>query len=50
VGEDGLFEIVNETEAAVEPIPWNQFVADTKGLGCDWSDPSKGGKYNLKDV
>jgi len=50
VGEDGLFEIVNETEAAVEPIPWNQFVADTKGLGCDWSDPSKGGKYKLKDV
>ncbi len=50
VGEDGLFEIVNQTEAAVEPIPWNQFVADTKGLGCDWSDPNKGGKYNLKDI
>ncbi|MFP4102013.1 urea ABC transporter substrate-binding protein [Coleofasciculus sp.] len=50
VGEDGLFEIVNETEAAVEPIPWNQFVADTKGLGCDWSDPNKGGKYKLKEI
>ncbi|MEQ8755794.1 MAG: urea ABC transporter substrate-binding protein [Coleofasciculus sp. G1-WW12-02] len=50
VGDDGLFEIVNETEAAVEPIPWNQFVAETKGYGCDWSDLSKGGKYKLKDV
>ncbi|MEQ9670304.1 urea ABC transporter substrate-binding protein [Coleofasciculus sp. G2-EDA-02] len=47
VGDDGLFEIVNETEAAVAPIPWNQFVAETKGYGCDWSDLSKGGKYKL---
>lgn len=45
VREDGLFEIVNETKTAVTPIPWNQFVKDTKGFACDWSDQSKGGKY-----
>ena len=45
VREDGMFEIVNATNAAVEPLPWNQFVKETKGYGCDWSDPNKGGKY-----
>jgi urea transport system substrate-binding protein len=45
VREDGLFEIVNSTPAAVEPVPWNQYVAETKGFACDWSDPAKGGKY-----
>jgi urea transport system substrate-binding protein len=45
VREDGLFEIVNSTPAAVEPQPWNQYVAATKGYACDWSDPKKGGKY-----
>ncbi|HEY9667168.1 MAG TPA: urea ABC transporter substrate-binding protein [Coleofasciculaceae cyanobacterium] len=47
VGEDGLFKIVNSTNKSVEPIPWNQFVAETKGLGCDWTDLSKGGKYKV---
>jgi urea transport system substrate-binding protein len=45
VGADGLFKIVNETTAAVDPVPWNQFVADTKDFACDWSDPAKGGKF-----
>ena len=45
VGEDGLFKIVFETKDAVKPIPWNQFVAETKGFACDWSDPKKGGKF-----
>lgn len=45
VRDDGLFEIVNETDAAVTPIPWNQFVKDTKGFACDWSDQNKGGKF-----
>jgi urea transport system substrate-binding protein len=45
VREDGLFEIVNSTPAAVEPQPWNQYVAATKGYACDWSDPAKGGKF-----
>jgi urea transport system substrate-binding protein len=45
VRQDGLFDIVYATPAPVEPSPWNQFVAETRGLGCDWSDPAKGGKY-----
>ncbi len=47
VRDDGLFEIVNATEQAVAPLPWNQFVADTKGFACDWSDQTKGGKYKI---
>ncbi|MDF5711684.1 MAG: urea ABC transporter substrate-binding protein [Nostoc sp. S4] len=42
---DGLFDIVYATPAPVEPVPWNQFVKETKGFACDWSDPAKGGKY-----
>jgi urea transport system substrate-binding protein len=45
VREDGLFDIVYDTKAIVKPIPWNQFVKDTKGYSCDWSDPAKGGKF-----
>ncbi len=45
VRKDGLFEIVNSTSAAVDPLPWNQYIAATKGYACDWSDPKKGGKY-----
>jgi len=45
VREDGLFEIVHATDQAVKPVPWNQYVTDTKGFACDWADPNKGGKY-----
>lgn len=45
VGDDGLFKIVYASKEAVKPIPWNQYVAETKGYACDWSDPKKGGKY-----
>jgi urea transport system substrate-binding protein len=45
VRDDGLFEIVNSTPAAVVPQPWNQYVAATKGYACDWSDPKKGEKF-----
>ncbi|MBD0269290.1 MAG: urea ABC transporter substrate-binding protein [Cyanobacteria bacterium Co-bin8] len=45
VRDDGLFDIVWSTEGPVDPVPWNQYVADTKGFACDWSDPAKGGKY-----
>ena len=47
VGEDALFKIVYETKAAVKPLPWNQYVKETKGYACDWSDPKKGGKYKM---
>ena len=45
VRADGLFDIINSTPAPVEPLPWNQYVAETKGYACDWSDAKKGGKY-----
>jgi urea transport system substrate-binding protein len=45
IRDDGLFKIVYETKEAVAPVPWNQFVAETKGFACDWSDPAKGSKY-----
>jgi urea transport system substrate-binding protein len=47
VNEKGLFDIVYASKEAVKPIPWNQFVKDTKGYSCDWSDPKKGGKYKV---
>lgn len=45
VRDDGLFDIVYDSKTAVAPVPWNQYVADTKGYSCDWSDPAKGGKF-----
>lgn len=47
VRDDGLFDVVFSTPEAVKPIPWNQFVAETKGYACDWSDPAKGEKYSI---
>jgi urea transport system substrate-binding protein len=47
VNEKGLFDIAYASKEAVKPIPWNQFVKDTKGYSCDWSDPKKGGKYKV---
>ena len=50
VGDDGLFEIVNSTDGPVDPLPWNQFVADTKGFSCDWSktDVDNPGKFKVE--
>ena len=45
---DGMFDIVSSSDGPVDPIPWNQYVADTKGFACDWSDPAKGGKYKME--
>ena len=50
VRDDGLFDIVWSTEGPVEPIPWNQYVAETKGYACDWTDPNKGGKYKVEET
>ncbi len=46
--EDGMFEIVYETDGPIDPQPWNQFVPDTKGYGCDWTDPAKGERYKME--
>ncbi len=45
IREDGQFDIVSSTPGPVDPLPWNQYVADTKGFSCDWSDPEKGEKF-----
>ncbi len=45
VVDTGLFKIVQESKEAVKPLPWNQYVAETKGYSCDYSDPAKGGKF-----
>lgn len=50
VRDDGLFEIVSATDGPLEPIPWNQYVADTKGYACDWSDAEKGGRYKSEEI
>ena len=47
IGENGLFEIVNSTPAPVDPLPWNQYVPETKGFTCDWTrtDVDNPGKF-----
>jgi urea transport system substrate-binding protein len=49
VRDDGLFEIVYATDAPVDPVPWNQYVAETKGFACDWTktDVETPGKYQI---
>lgn len=47
IKEDGQFEVVFSTDGPVDPQPWNQYVPETKGYGCDWSDSEKGGKYKI---
>ncbi|MDA0673076.1 MAG: urea ABC transporter substrate-binding protein [Cyanobacteria bacterium] len=48
IRDDGLFDIVSSTDGPIDPVPWNQYVPDTKGFACDWSDPAKGGKYETE--
>ncbi|OKH22381.1 urea ABC transporter substrate-binding protein [Hydrococcus rivularis NIES-593] len=48
VRDDGMFDIVWSSDGPVDPVPWNQYVPDTKGYACDWTDPNKGGKYKVE--
>ena len=48
VRDDGLFDIIWSTPGVVDPQPWNQFVPETKGFACDWTDPAKGGKFKME--
>jgi urea transport system substrate-binding protein len=50
VRDDGLFNVVYDSKTAVKPVPWNQYVADTKGFACDWTktdvqSPDTPGKF-----
>ncbi|NMF84058.1 urea ABC transporter substrate-binding protein [Nodosilinea sp. P-1105] len=47
VMEDGMFDILWETDGPIEPEPWNQFVPETTGFACDWSDPDKGERFEI---
>lgn len=47
VRDDGLFDIVYATDRPIDAVPCNQFVAETKGYSCDWTDPAKGGKFKM---
>jgi urea transport system substrate-binding protein len=47
IQENGMFKIVYQSAGAVKPVPWNQYVAETKGYACDWSKGGKGGKYKI---
>ena len=47
VKEDGMFEILWATDGPIDPEPWNQFVPDTTGFACDWSDHAKGEKFEI---
>ncbi|MEO1395313.1 MAG: urea ABC transporter substrate-binding protein [Cyanobacteria bacterium J06634_5] len=34
-----------DTKSAIAPNPWSQYLPNSKGYSCDWSDPDKKGKY-----
>jgi urea transport system substrate-binding protein len=47
-GADGQFKILSDTVKAIAPIPWNQFVPETKGFTCDWTkDRPDAGKFKM---
>lgn len=50
VGRDGLFEIMHTGDTPIDPVPWSQSLAASKGFACDWSDPAKGEKYAIEST
>lgn len=49
VRDDGLFNVVWSTQGPIDPVPWNQYVAETKGFACDWTktDVENPGKFKI---
>ena len=46
--EDGQFEILWDSKTPVPPITWNQYVPETKGYTCDWTqDRPDAGKFKM---
>ena len=43
----GDFTIVEQSDGVVYPEAWNQFLQNSRGFACDWTDPRKGEKYKL---
>ncbi|WP_416671794.1 urea ABC transporter substrate-binding protein [Egbenema bharatensis] len=50
IRDDGLFEIISETNGPVDPLPWNQFVAETQGYTCDWTRTDKPDPGRFQDA
>ena len=48
--ESGQFEIVSAGDGPIQPVPWSQKLAESKGFACDYSDPEKGEKYKIETV
>jgi urea transport system substrate-binding protein len=47
VQKDGMFKIL-EDKGFVKPVAWNQFVPETKGYTCDWTqNRPDAGKYKM---
>ena len=46
--DSGQFEIVSAGDGPIQPTPWNQYLPDSKGFACDYSDPEKGEKYKVE--
>jgi urea transport system substrate-binding protein len=45
---NGQFKILEDSKKAIPPIPWNQFVPETKGYTCDWTkDRPDAGKFKM---
>lgn len=47
VQKDGMFKII-ENKGVVKPLAWNQFVPETKGYTCDWTQKRPdAGKFKM---
>lgn len=46
--DSGQFEIVSAGAGPIQPVPWSQDLAESKGFACDYSDPEKGEKYKIE--
>ena len=47
VQENGLFNLIYSSDTPIKPQPWSQYLPETKGKACDWSDPTKGEQYDI---
>ena len=46
--DSGQFEIVSAGDGPIQPEPWSQYLSDSEGFACDYSDPEKGEKYKAE--
>ncbi len=48
INADGQFDVVDETDKLVPGDAWSDYLADSKDLVGDWTDPINCGNYNTK--